>query len=338
MFDPLHGIQLDKRALLQMLSGFQPAQVLMTAVELDVFNELVRGPATAQELAQQLHCHPHSLALLLQAAVSLGLLEKEGESFRNSAAIEEYLVEGKPNYIGNLAKLQAVAYRRWGQLPRAVRTNCRVDDPILDRGEDPSWARRFTLGMRDIAVDCATMLAESLDLSGRRRLFDVGGGPGVYAIALAQRNPHLRVVVFDLPLVVIIAQQEIERAGLRKRVSTQAGDFHQDDFGEDNDVVLISGVLCSENLLNRRMLLEKAYYSLLPGGLLVVHEFLLNPTRTGPPEATLFSLNLLLATSEGEAYTAEEIMSWLSEAGFVQPRVKSLSAPCNSALITAEKP
>jgi len=226
-------------------------------------------------------------------------------------------------------------WRVWGRLEDAVRTNQPVSRSST--ALDPDTHRHFIRAMHERALRGGAALAGTLDLTGRHLLFDAGGGAGTYSIFLCQRYPDLRAIVFDLPATVEIAQEVIAGYGLSERISTQAGDYFKDDFGAGNDVVLFSAVLHSLGPDNCRLLLRKAYASLNPGGLVVVHEGLVDRDKTSPLGAVLFSLNMLVNTGEGESWSAEEITSWMEECGFLQPEVKPLPGRLGTALVIGRK-
>jgi predicted O-methyltransferase YrrM len=149
-------------------------------------------------------------------------------------------------------------------------------------------------------------VAGRLDLSACRRLIDVGGGPGTASLVFARRWPHLTCTVFDLPDVVAIAREEIDRAGLGERVGTVAGDYFTDELGEGYDVAYIASIIHSLGPQETAALFAKAHRALLPGGMLVVKEFFLDGTRTRPASASRFSVNMLIGTERGKAYTYAE--------------------------------
>ena len=66
--------------------GFMAAKHLFTASEIGVFENLADGPATLDELAVKSGIPRHTLRISADAMVSVGLLEREGELYRNSAA------------------------------------------------------------------------------------------------------------------------------------------------------------------------------------------------------------------------------------------------------------
>jgi len=192
--------------------------------------------------------------------------------------------------------------------------------------------------MHDRAMHTGEALVEALDLSGRKQLFDAGGGPGTYSCFLARKYPELRCIVFDLPPAIPIAEETIASFGLRDQVITRAGDYFRDDFGRGNDVVLLSAVVHSMPPRRAKELLRKAYDSLVSGGLVVVHENLIASNKISPTSAVLFSLNMLVNTGQGRCYSGREIIAWMRETGFTSPTVKRLPSPATSSLVMATKP
>jgi precorrin-6B methylase 2 len=318
------------------LRGWQPAQVLMTANHLDLFTVLGEEVLSAEEVASQCSTHPRSTRMLLNACVALGILEKEGPLYRNSAEAQESLVRGS-TYMGDAISHQEDLWQVWGKLPEAVRTNRRVAERY-SMVEEPEVHRNFILAMHNWAMRVAPLLAEALDLSSRHQLFDTGGCPGTYSIFLVKRYPGLRAIVFDLPQTIEIAREIIVDFGVANLVTTRAGDYFKDDFGQGNDAVLLSAILHSMGPQRSRDLLQKAYDSLVPGGLVVVHESLISDDGTSPLQAALFSLNMLVNTGEGQSYSAAEIMSLMEAMGFVKPRVIPLPETVRTSLVISVKP
>ncbi|MDP2659217.1 MAG: methyltransferase, partial [Dehalococcoidia bacterium] len=282
------------KGLMDLAVGYQKSMVLLSASKLGVFGALSKGPLTAEAVAQRCRASARSISMLLNASVSLGLLSKEGDRFSNSSMAERFLTPGERGYLGNYLDLMDDGYRKWGCLTEAVRENRRAGPRERDAGKDPDWNRRFTMAMHQGARILAARVARILELKGRRRLVDVGGGPGTFALAMVKTNPGLEATIFDLPGVLEITRELVEESGLSGRVRLQPGDYHRDAFGTDNDVVLLFGILHSESLDNRRMLLRKAWDSLAPGGLVVTRQVLLDENKAGPVEGALFSLQMLL--------------------------------------------
>jgi hypothetical protein len=226
------------------LAGWQPARALMAANRLDFFTALGDEALTAEEVAVRCATHPRSTRLLLNACAALGILEKEGPRYRNSPEAKDSLVRGKPNYIGDMIAHHEDLWQAWSKLHEAVRSNHRVVERY-GAAEGPRVHRNFIIAMHNRAMRIAPLLAEALDLTGRRQLFDVGGGPGTYSISLVQRYPGLRAIVFDLPPTIEIAKTIIAEFGVANLITTRAGDYFRDDFDQGNDVILLSNILHS---------------------------------------------------------------------------------------------
>ncbi len=319
------------------LSGWQPARVLMTAHRLGIFNALGKRYLTAKEVAGACRTHPRSTWLLLNACVSLGFLDVVKGRYGNSPEGIELLVRGQPDYLGHALDHQDREWHSWGMLEEAVRSNRQVGDGGAAT-DDGDAHRSFIRAVHTRGLHDAELLADNLDLTGRKQLFDAGGGAGTHSVSLVRRYPGLRATVFDLPATEEIAQEVIAESGLEDRITFRAGDYFRDDFGSDNDVVLLSAVLHLMGPGRCRLLLKKSFDSLVSGGLVVVHEGLINPEALSPLWATLFSLSMLVDTGEGRSYSGREISAWMKAAGFLEPTVTALPRPANTSLIVATKP
>ena len=318
------------------LGGWQPAAVVMAANKLDFFTTIGDGSLSAEEVASRCDTHPRSTRALLDACVALGVMEKSDDLYRNSPEALQSLVRGRPAFMGDGIAHQHDLWQPWGRLHEAVRTGKRVGERY-SLVEETDVHRNFIMAMHNRAVPSAPVLAEALDLTGRRQLFDAGGGPGTYSIFLVKRYPGLRAIVFDLPQTVEIAREVIAGYGMSDVVTTRAGDYFKEDFGQGNDVVLLSAILHSMGPKRSRTLLSKACDSLESGGLVAVHEGLIDDDRTSPLGAVLFSLNMLVNTGEGQSYSASEIIGLMESVGFVRPRVIPLEA-ARSSLVVSAKP
>jgi hypothetical protein len=319
------------------LSGWQPARVVMAASRLDFFTAIGDDAITAEEVAARCGCHPRSTRMLLNACVALGVLEKKGTLYNNTAEGKTLLVRSSPTSIADGIAHQDDLWLAWGRLHEAVRTNRGVSERWA-LVEEPQVHRNFILAMHDGAKVWAPLVADGLNLTGRKQLFDAGGGPGTYSIALVKRYAGLRAIVFDLPRTIEIAQEIIAASDVADRITTRAGDYFKDDFGQGNDVVLLSAILHSMEPERSRLLLEKSYDSLIPAGLVVVREALLDDEGTSPLGAVLFSLNMLVNTGEGQSYSGKEIMDLMSSVGFTQTGVILLPPGARSSLVTGVKP
>ena len=109
--------------ILQLGLGFWASKTMLSAVELDVFTTLDRGPLDAHALASRLGLHQRSALDFLDALVAMHVLEREGGQYRNTPDAAEFLVRGKPAYVGGFLEMSnARLYRFWGDLTEALQT------------------------------------------------------------------------------------------------------------------------------------------------------------------------------------------------------------------------
>ena len=337
---PVDRRRIEARVRLNRLAiGGWSAQALFAANELGVFELLKDGRSlTAAEAAGELGTDEDSTARLLGALVATDLLEQSDGRFSNGRAAEEFLVPGRPESLATWVALLGGWNQTFGKLAESVRSGDPAEAPEEKLGESPEYTRRFIIGMHDYAIGPGKELARHLDLGGRRRLIDPGGGPGTYSILLAEANPELECVVFDLPEVVAIADEVIADHGLQKRVSTVAGSYHTDDFPGGFDAALVSNTLHQEDWDSCVTILRKAHAALEPGGLAVVHAMFLNERGDGPLWPALHNLLMLLVYRGGRAYSVEQTFGMLEEAGFENPEHHRMSPFNAGSFVTAARP
>lgn len=320
---------------LQVAEGFLGAHVMFALNELDVFDRLAGGPRSADELAAEVGAKAEPLTRLLNGGVALGLLALDDGRYSNSELAAAVLVSGTEGHLRDWMRWLARLAGRFPGLAASARTGEPVDDPSLHLGGDPAFTRDFILGMHDYARLRGSEVVRHLDLSGARRLIDVGGGPGTYAMLFAEAWPELEVTVFDLPDVVRIAGANVRGAGLEGRILTVAGSYVEDDLGEGFDVAFLSDVLHQEEPEAAVSLLRKVHAALRPGGRIVVQGMYLNEDRVSPRWPALVSLILLVMYGTARVYTVGETMGMLEEAGFREPEHVPMSLLNVNSLVIA---
>lgn len=324
--------------IMNLASAFYDSQVLFAASDLGVFAALAeRGRADAATLAAALRLDPRGARLLLDACVAVGLLAKEGEAYRNTPESDAFLVPGRPGDLSGAIRYNRDVYPAWGKLADLARTGRPVERPETHLGEDADRTRTFVLAMHGRALAIGRAAVGHVDLKGRARLLDVGGGPGTYSSLLAQANPGLRCTVLDLPEVVRVADELIRSQGMQDRVRTLAGDYHTTPFPDGNDAVIFFGVLHQESPDSIRDLFRRAFRALAPGGVAYVLDLMTDRTHTQPKFSALFAVNMALTAEHGWVFSDEELCGWLTEAGFTGFACRPLPPPMPHWLASARK-
>jgi len=315
--------------------GFQGAIVLATAVRLELFTLLDKRPLNAEQVAEKLGLHKRATDIFLHALAGMELVEKVSGRFRNSALADQLLVKGRPYYQGDIILHNANLITRWLHLPRVLKTGKPAE--MTQAFDDRQLRRDFILGMSNVAALSAQKVAESIDLAGITRMLDLGGGPGTYAITFCRLNSNLEAVVFDLPQVIEeITRSQVAGAGMKGRIKLLAGDYLKDDLGSGYDLVLVSNIIHSLGEKENFLLIQRCFDCMLPGGKILVKDFLLDEDRTRPPMASMFAVNMLTGTDSGGCYTVSEIKKWLESAGFRQEKIVDISP--QARMVVAVKP
>jgi 3-hydroxy-5-methyl-1-naphthoate 3-O-methyltransferase len=310
--------------IMSMARGFQASKMLMVAVDLGLF-DFLEEPKSAVEIASWLKADNRAAGIFLNGLAALGLLVKGIDYFENSELANRYLVQSGANYRGAIIKHMNHTWGRgWDDLKETILVGRPTEvDPekwVDNRPKrDETEIKAFIWGMHAIARDLAPNVAAKLDLKAVRHLLDLGGGPATYAITFAQANPKLTATVFDLPMPLEIARENIAKNGLTARIQTLAGNFLEDDIGMGYDFIWVSQILHSHDERQCKLIIAKAVTALAPGGRLAIQDFYLNPDGASPTGAAMFGVHMLAVTFRGRAYTFGEVAEWMQEAGLSKP-------------------
>jgi hypothetical protein len=321
--------------ILDLASAFWGSAALLAAVEHDLFTTLDAGGATAADVAAKLHQPERSIAMLLDAVAALGLVEKTGEEYRNGPEAAAFLVAGKPGSLVGSLGYNTRLFPAWARLAEAVRRDAPIVETATYTGDDPNQTRAFVHGMHQRALGMARGLIGAVDLTGRKHLLDVAGGPGTLSVLLCQRYPELRATVLDLPGIAAVGRELVAAQGLSDRVEHRGADVLHDDLGSGYDAVLVSGLLHREPAAVCKQLLARVREALVPGGALYIVDVMRDASRIGPPFAALFALNMLLTSERGGCHADVDHVAWLEETGFTDMSIVRPTAPMVHTVVRA---
>jgi SAM-dependent methyltransferase len=316
--------------LLELNWQFRASRALMTAHQLGIFQAL-REPKKASEVAKECQADARMTEKLLIVCCALGLVKKNNDHFVLTRLAVDTLLPESERYFGGVLDHGEMLW--WGStgLPDIVRTGGRGAAPKPPEYFISHWHEHWIWAMHGNAANgVAQWIARQLDLTDRESLLDVGGGPGTYSIALCQRFPMLRAVVWDLPETIAIARQVVKRFHMNDRISFKEGNWNSEEFGTGYDCVFMSNIMHGQGS-QAETRVQQGMQALRTGGLLIVHDFLLDNDKCGPLPAALF--NLMLG-----AYTVSEMIAIIRSAGFKDVSLIAYNARRGSGLITATRP
>ena len=315
----------DPTPIFEIVRGSYATELLTAAVaHFNLFGRLAEAPMTRMELGHALGLAARPMVVLSTALQAFGLLKSDANGRLGLTDLaREHLLPGEPFDVGNYVGLAANSPGVLAMVDR-LRTNKPAvqesgvafifREGVKSAMENEAAARHFTLALAGRAKNVAPVLADRIPLDGARLLLDVGGGTGIYSIALLQKNPALTAIVFDRPEVLKVAQEFALAHGVADRLQTRPGDMFRDPWPAA-DAILLSNVLHDWDVPECRTLIARAAAALQPGGRLLIHEVFLNDALDGPLPMALYSAALFSLT-EGRLYSAAEYRDWLREAGF----------------------
>ncbi len=316
--------------------AFIASRLIVATERLQLFRFLHARRAAAAEIGSKLKIRARYLQPVLNALVSLGLLNRRGATYGNSPLAEKYFIRERSIYWTRQYSAEcAEAYEslttleqrlKSGKHHDAIRRNKKLGY-VESMKRNPRQAENFTQMLFHLHQPEAAALAEHLDLTGREAVLDAGGGSGVMSIALAKRNPHLRACVLDIGPVCEVAARNIRQAGLSRRVQTQAGDIRK-GWPKGYDVVMF----CDVGAMPMAML-RHAYHSLPPRGLVVLVDRYFSDDGTEPLDRLL---EYFASSSSFGLATRRDMVQLLKACGFRQ--VKAARILQDVWCITGAKP
>lgn len=296
---------------------------LLTAavVEFNFYTELAKNEGTATEIEVRFGIASRPLDVLLTLSKALGLVGESNGVFKATRKAREFLADGslvslRPYYASLMDRPVA------GDFVNVLRTgrpanwsSSKKQMEWTKAMETEGFAEKFTAAMDCRGAYLAPVLAQRLDLSSNRQLLDIAGGSGIYACGIVDHHKHLLAAVFEKPPVDTIAREMIASRGFADRVDVVAGDMFKEAIPTGFDVHLLSNVVHDWDIPEVKLLLQKSFEALPPGGKLIIHDAHLNESKDGPIGVAEYSC-ILMHSTEGRCYSISEMQQYLTEIGF----------------------
>nr|XP_034972514.1 acetylserotonin O-methyltransferase-like isoform X4 [Zootoca vivipara] len=315
--------------------AFLIPKIMFTASDLGVFDLLMESkePLTSVTIAERLGTSPFGMERLLDACVGYKFLQVERKDnqtlYRNTNLANLYLGKRSPKTQYYSLKFNAeFAYTRAQHLIDAVRKGegqtYRLSDSSTKNFYEAmyrteSGLREFMEFMREMWSLCGRVVLNAFDLSHFPLVCDVGGCSGALAKEYISLYPNSTVTIFDLPEVVETGKKHFVSSE-EHRITFHKGDFLKDPFPEA-DLYILSRILHCFPDEKCVQLLTRLHKACKPGGGVLIVERVLNEDRTGPLEAQIYGLVMLLIT-QGKERTPSEYNVFLNAAGFKEIQQK----------------
>jgi len=309
----------NQKLYYKMLHQKRETELLLSALRLKLFSyleswEIPKAVATKSGLNER------NLSFVLNALASIGLLEKSGDSYRNTRESNDFLNTNSPVYLGEsilfrekMMSLQSIEERLInGPNISVLQNNQGVEVYDFYEAARVSIPEMYT-GRVQSVIQAVTSLYGN---KPPEKILDLGGGSGILAIELAITFPNCKSVVFEHPNVARLSRELVLERNLLEHVSVMEGDFNADDIGKGYDLIIASGILdFAKDHLDSVM--SKLYNALTSNGYLYVVTHNVSEDYQNPPESILGWLSSHLDGLD-ILLTKKDIENALADHGFQQ--------------------
>jgi 2-polyprenyl-3-methyl-5-hydroxy-6-metoxy-1,4-benzoquinol methylase len=322
--------------IIDTLFMFQSTQAFKAAIELDLFTVVAGGATRVSEIAVRLKAAERGVRILCDFLTTRGFLVKSEDSYAVSPAVAPFLDTRSPAYIGAMAKFLAhpTITRSFEDLADKVRKGgASLGDSTVDP-ENPIWvefARHMSGFMGMVAGPLATVVARP---GQSQKVLDISAGHGMFGIAVAKANVKAEIYGLDWKNVLTVARENANKAGVGERFHEIPGSAFDVEFGRDYDLILIPNFLHHFDWDTSVRLLKRVRVALKSTGIVATSEFVPNPDRVTPLIPAAFSLQMLVGTPAGDAYTFAELNGMFRDAGFPPSSSQQLGQSPQTLILT----
>lgn len=296
--------------------GFQKSQLLFTAIKYDVFSLISEGENTLDKLVAKLDVNKEALERLLNAIVSIDLLDKNGLFYINKSISEKHLTRNSEEYYGFLSHY-ADLWESWGTLTNVLKTGEIIASKELHEKNDDfieyflhatDWYNKLEL----------PYIKDLIKMEGVHNFLKIGACGYRYPLYIAEKYPNVPVYILDNEKMLDVLQKILKHKKLPDNLNFMSTDSKNEYLEKGNcfEMVYMDSLIDKNSILDNINSLQNIYNLVANGGRLLMHFQLINDARTEPTIAALQSINLLLNTKSGSAYTKTDLWVILREAGF----------------------
>ncbi len=326
---------MDPMKVMQVASGYWQSCVLHAANRLDIFNRLDGQPKDLDQLTRETESDRRCLGALLSALVSMEFLDRNGDTFHNNQFGQTFLTSSSKFYQGGIVYMFENWYEAWGGLYDTVKSG--KPSALMHQTYSDEETYNYMMGMHNRALSQSDVLTSMINLTGKKKLVDVGCGPATFAVKFCERYEGLNAVAMDREQNLKIAQNIVDEYKMNDRVQLLPGDYNTDSLGESNDAMLLSSMTNQESPENIKKLLKKCYDSMNKDGVIMIQEQLLHADKKGPQLAALIGVNQVINTVSGTSYSTTEMEAILGEVGFVDIKSMQMAPPSPFIMVSGYK-
>ena len=324
---------LSYKDIINKIDQLEEANILLAALDFNVFSVLGKKALPVKQVASLTKTKLEGMEILLNALAAMGVLNKNKNTFRNTPVTYKYFCETSSHFRIGTVMLKMDSRGEYEKLSKIIKKGRNRKD--FEGEDDPKFRNLFTYAMHERSELSADKVADTVNQKKIGKLLDLGCGPGSYSAAILKKEKTATATLMDRAVAIKVARKIYKTQSVYNRLHFVSGDFFDDEFGEGYDTVLLSNIIHIYNVKENKIIFKKINKALKKGGRFVLYDLFLNNSKTGPYDAALFAITMLLYTKTGKSYAFGEAEALLRNAGFA--RIKKTKIGEGSSIIEAIK-
>jgi len=307
---------------------FQVARVLRNSGILTVIEDSGTTGLTNEEIAEKVKLSNYGVRVLLESGLGLGLVLVNDKKY--TLGKTGHFILHDPLTITNMDFMHDVNYKGLFYLDESIETGKAAglkefgDWSTIYEGlsQLPPHVQKSWFSFDHFFSDNAfPLVLPMVYKDGVKKILDIGGNTGKWAIASTKFNPDVHITIMDLPGQLNVAKQRIEELGLNDRVSFLPVNILDETikFPKGFDVIWMSQFLDCFSEAEIVSILKRCYEALDEDGQVIILEPYWDRQKF---EIAAFCLQqtsiyfTALANGNSQMYSAEIFIKCIKEAGF----------------------
>ena len=308
---------------------FQVARVMRNSGILRILLEKGSSGLTQDEIRQQVQLPEYGVRVLLESSLGIGLVTLNDGKYRITKT--GTYVHNDPLTNVNMNFVHDICYKGLFDLDKSIETGKPVGLKVFGEWDTiyeglsslPPQSQKSWFAFDHFFSDLAFPPALSKVYSGGiKKILDIGGNTGKWAIASAKFVKDLQITIMDLPGQLQVAREKVNQAGLSDRISFYPANLLDEKtvFPKGYDAIWMSQFLDCFSEAEIVSILKRCYDAISDDQYVLILEAFWDEQRF---EAAAFCLQqtsiyfTALANGNSQMYHSEVFIRCIIEAGFV---------------------
>ena len=318
--------------------GFLISKILLEATDKGIFELIGNQKVSLKYIAATCNLNLKALKSTLAVLASMGLIDTDGEVFFLTKQAKKWLLKDSSNSLYWFLMFDNRVCIKWiDYIGEFMQTGKGLE--YHKTFNEDEWFYYQKAMEATAALTSKEAIRKIPVPANATTMLDIGGAHGLYSVTLCKKHKGLRSIILDLPGAVEKAKPILEKYAMQHVVTHQTGNILTDDIGENKfDLIIMASVAHHFSEEENRLVANKVYKALRPGGHFAIAEILRNEKikLNGDMLAAMGDFFFLLSSTSG-TWSLDEISSWHKEAGFQHLSTKKFRSIPGYTAITAKK-